>query len=192
MDEAPRHGARADTRRVLAADLGDDPGRGRGRLLRRAADQGGRPHGALRREPDADDPIIAELGDPSWSAWMHDNFFRPEPRRQSSGDARSYASRLFDYGGAGRDQLAWVVERLRERPRLARRRRSRRSSRSTTRATSPASSMLDFWAPDGALELVVYAHSLDFGKKALRQPRRARRGLQAAGRERARPARRTG
>ena len=26
--------------------------------------------------------------------------------------------------------------------------------------------MLDFWAPDGALELVVYAHSLDFGKKA--------------------------
>ena len=30
-------------------------------------------------EPDADDPIIAELGDPSWSAWMHDNFFRPEP-----------------------------------------------------------------------------------------------------------------
>ena len=26
--------------------------------------------------------------------------------------------------------------------------------------------MLDFWAPAGALELVVYAHSLDFGKKA--------------------------
>jgi thymidylate synthase len=27
-------------------------------------------------------------------------------------------------------------------------------------------SMLDFWLPDGAVELVVYAHSLDFGKKA--------------------------
>ena len=30
----------------------------------------------------------------------------------------------------------------------------------------PCVSMLDFWAPAGALELVVYAHSLDFGKKA--------------------------
>ena len=30
-----------------------------------------------------------------------------------------------------------------------------------------AVSMLDFWLPGGgALELVVYAHSLDFGKKA--------------------------
>ncbi len=26
--------------------------------------------------------------------------------------------------------------------------------------------MLDFWAPAGSVELVVYAHSLDFGKKA--------------------------
>jgi thymidylate synthase len=26
--------------------------------------------------------------------------------------------------------------------------------------------MLDFWLRDGAVELVVYAHSLDFGKKA--------------------------
>jgi thymidylate synthase len=26
--------------------------------------------------------------------------------------------------------------------------------------------MLDFWIPAGALELLVYAHSLDFGKKA--------------------------
>ncbi len=30
----------------------------------------------------------------------------------------------------------------------------------------PCVSMLDFWAPDGRLDLVVYAHSLDFGKKA--------------------------
>jgi thymidylate synthase len=27
-------------------------------------------------------------------------------------------------------------------------------------------SLLDFWRADDALELVVYAHSLDFGKKA--------------------------
>jgi thymidylate synthase len=25
--------------------------------------------------------------------------------------------------------------------------------------------MLDFWLPDGAVELVVYAHSIDFGAK---------------------------
>jgi thymidylate synthase len=29
----------------------------------------------------------------------------------------------------------------------------------------PCISLLDFWRPAGALELVVYAHSLDFGKK---------------------------
>ena len=115
-------------------------------------------------EPSADDPVIAELGDPAWSAWMHDNFFRPEPVAEL-GHARSYASRLFDYGAAGRDQLAWVVQRLREDP----------ASRSATVTTFeplldtsyiPCVSMLDFWAPDAALELVVYAHSLDFGKKA--------------------------
>ena len=115
-------------------------------------------------EPDADDPIIAELGDPAWSAWMHDNFFTPEPVPEL-GHARSYASRLFDYGARGRDQLAWVVERLRDDP----------ASRSATITTFeplldtsyiPCVSMLDFWAPAGALELVVYAHSLDFGKKA--------------------------
>ena len=30
----------------------------------------------------------------------------------------------------------------------------------------PCVSLLDFWRRGGALELVVYAHSLDFGKKA--------------------------
>jgi len=30
----------------------------------------------------------------------------------------------------------------------------------------PCVSLLDFWRVRGALELVVYAHSLDFGKKA--------------------------
>jgi thymidylate synthase len=30
----------------------------------------------------------------------------------------------------------------------------------------PCVSLLDFWRADDALELVVYAHSLDFGKKA--------------------------
>ena len=50
--------------------------------------------------------------------------------------------------------------------------RSRRSATITTfqpltdTTYIPCVSMLDFWLPDGALELVVYAHSLDFGKKA--------------------------
>ena len=95
---------------------------------------------------------------------MHENFFTPENVAEL-GNARSYASRLFDYGAAGRDQLAWVVDRLRADP----------ASRSATITTFeplndttyiPCVSMLDFWAAAGRLELVVYAHSLDFGKKA--------------------------
>jgi thymidylate synthase len=115
-------------------------------------------------DPDPDDPLIARLGDPAWSAWMHENFFTPAPVAELGG-ARSYASRLFDYAGSGRDQLAWVVERL----------QSDRGSRSASITTFepltdtsyiPCVSMLDFWVPSGRLELVVYAHSLDFGKKA--------------------------
>jgi thymidylate synthase len=80
------------------------------------------------------------------------------------GDADSYATRLYDYEHTGRDQIAWVVERLRRDP----------ASRSATITTFqpltdtsyiPCVSLLDFWLPDGALELVVYAHSIDFGAK---------------------------
>ena len=115
-------------------------------------------------EPDPDDATIAELGDPAWSAWMHENFFTPVDVPELGG-ARSYASRLFDYAGSGRDQLAWAIDRLRSDP----------ETRSATITTFepltdttyiPCVSMLDFWAPRGQLELVVYAHSLDFGKKA--------------------------
>jgi thymidylate synthase len=114
--------------------------------------------------PDPADPMIARLGDPAWSVWMHENFFTLKDVAELGG-ARSYASRLFDYEGSGRDQLAWVVDRLRTDP----------ASRSATITTFeplsdttyiPCVSMLDFWLPTGSLELVVYAHSLDFGKKA--------------------------
>jgi thymidylate synthase len=115
-------------------------------------------------EPASDDPIVAELGDPDWLAWMHENFF-VEKEVPELGDADSYAVRLFDYGRAGRDQIAWVVDRLRADPEC-------RSAAVTTfqpltdTTYIPCISMLDFWLPGGRLELVVYAHSLDFGKKA--------------------------
>jgi thymidylate synthase len=115
-------------------------------------------------EPASDDPIVAELGDPDWLAWMHDNFFA-HGKVPELGDADSYAVRLFDYGRAGRDQIAWIVDRLRTDPEC-------RSATVTTfqpltdTAYIPCISMLDFWLPAGRLELVVYAHSLDFGKKA--------------------------
>ena len=114
--------------------------------------------------PDARDPLIAELGDPGWLDWMHRNFFVHEEVPEL-GRARSYAQRLFDYGGAGRDQIAWVVERLRADPEC-------RDAAITTfepladTTYIPCVSMLDFWLREGAVELVVYAHSLDFGKKA--------------------------
>jgi thymidylate synthase len=114
--------------------------------------------------PSSADETIARLGDPGWLAWMHENFFVHKDVPEL-GDAKSYAVRLFDYAGAGHDQLAWVVRRLRDDP----------ESRSATITTFqpltdtsyiPCVSMLDFWLPNGAVELVVYAHSLDFGKKA--------------------------
>jgi len=113
-------------------------------------------------EPNPDDPLIAELGDPSWLDWMNRNFTKPDDVPEL-GDARSYARRLRDY--EGRDQVGWVIERLRADP----------ESRSATITTLqpltdtsyvPCVSLLDFWRSDGVLELVVYAHSLDFGKKA--------------------------
>ena len=115
-------------------------------------------------QPSSDDRVIAELGDPDWLAWMHDNFFVQKDVPEL-GDAKSYAVRLFNYAGAGRDQIAWVVDRLRSDPAC-------RSATVTTfqpltdTSYIPCVSMLDFWRPDDALELVVYAHSLDFGKKA--------------------------
>jgi len=114
--------------------------------------------------PASDDPIIARLGDPEWLAWMHENFFVQKEVAELAG-AESYAVRLFNYDHTGRDQIAWVIERLRADPEC-------RSATVTTfqpltdTTYVPCVSMLDFWLPSDELELVVYAHSLDFGKKA--------------------------
>lgn len=113
-------------------------------------------------EPDPDDATIASLADPDWLDWMRRNFTKPADVAELGG-ARSYARRLRDYDG--RDQVAWVVERLRAVP-------ATRSATITTlqplsdTSYIPCVSLLDFWRVGGPLELVVYAHSLDFGKKA--------------------------
>jgi thymidylate synthase len=113
--------------------------------------------------PDPDDEIIAAHANPERLAWMHANF-TDHGRVASLGDTDSYATRLFDYDRSGHDQVRWVIDRLRANP----------SSRSATITTFqphtdttyiPCVSMLDFWLPDGAVELVVYAHSIDFGGK---------------------------
>jgi len=113
-------------------------------------------------EADPDDPLIASLADPEWLDWMRRNFAELDDVPELGG-ARSYAKRLRAY--QGRDQIAWVIERLRTDPQT-------RSAAITTfqpladTTYIPCVSLLDFWAPKGAVELVVYAHSLDFGKKA--------------------------
>lgn len=113
--------------------------------------------------PNPADPVIAEFADPERLAWMRANFTDPS-RVAELGDARSYASRIFDYVESGRDQIEWVVRRLQNDP----------LSRSATITTFeplldtsyiPCVSMLDFWIRDSAVELVVYAHSIDFGSK---------------------------
>ena len=113
--------------------------------------------------PDPADEIIARHADQERLAWMHANFAARGPVAALRG-ADSYATRLFDYEPSGLDQVGWVIDRLRLDP----------ASRSATitmlqprtdAAYIPCVSLLDFWLPDGAVELVVYAHSIDFGAK---------------------------
>ncbi|MGD0721074.1 MAG: thymidylate synthase [Roseiarcus sp.] len=113
--------------------------------------------------PDPDDALIAAHADAGWLAWMRANF-TDRTRVAALGDARSYASRLHDYAGAGRDQIAWVVETLTRDPRASYATITMLEPLTDTRYV-PCVSLLDFWLREGRLELVVYAHSIDFGKK---------------------------
>src|SRR5436190_11519648 len=56
-------------------------------------------------EPASVDPVVAELGDPEWLAWMHDNFVAHGTVAEL-GEADSYAVRLHDWARTGRDQIA--------------------------------------------------------------------------------------
>ena len=113
--------------------------------------------------PGPEDEIIARHAEPERLAWMHANF-TDHGTVAALGDADSYATRLFDYEHSGRDQVAWVVGRLRRDP-------ATRSAAITTfqphtdTSYIPCVSLLDFWLPDGVVELVAYAHSIDFGAK---------------------------
>ena len=113
--------------------------------------------------PDPDDPVIARYADPERLAWMRANF-TDRAEVAALGGADSYATRLFDYDHTGRDQVAWVIDRLRRDP-------ASRSAAITTfqpltdTSYVPCVSLLDFWLPGGAVELVAYCHSIDFGAK---------------------------
>jgi thymidylate synthase len=115
------------------------------------------------RSPKVDDPIIARHGDPERLDWMHANF-TDHSRVAELGDSDSYATRLYDYARAGRDQVRWVIDRLAANP----------SARDVTITTFqpltdtsyvPCVSLLDFWLIQDELQLAVYAHSIDFGTK---------------------------
>lgn len=113
--------------------------------------------------PDSADAIIERLAPAERLAWMRANF-ASRHRVVELGDADSYATRLFDYAGAGLDQVEGVVERLRHDP------TSRRAAITTFQPLSdtvyiPCVSLLDFFIDEGHLALVAYCHSIDFGTK---------------------------
>jgi thymidylate synthase len=114
-------------------------------------------------DPHSRDPLIARLADPTRLEWMHANFTEPV-RVFELGDADSYATRLYNYDHRGINQIKWVIERLKRDV----------SSRSATITTFqpltdttyiPCVSLLDFFIHNESLDLVVYAHSIDFGTK---------------------------
>jgi len=115
------------------------------------------------RSPRADDPIIARHGDPDRLAWMHANF-TDHSRVAELGDSDSYATRLYDYGHTGRDQIRWVIDRLAANP-WARDATVTTFQPLTDTSYVPCVSLLDFWLVKGEMQLAVYAHAIDFGTK---------------------------
>jgi thymidylate synthase len=114
-------------------------------------------------EPDENDDLIRRHADPERLAWMHENFV-DHRRVPELGDADSYATRLRDYDHSGRDQIAWVSERILADP------LTRSAAISTFQPLSdtsyiPCVSLLDFYLEESQLHQVVYAHSIDFGAK---------------------------
>jgi thymidylate synthase len=114
-------------------------------------------------DPHSNDGIISQYANEERLAWMHANFTDFQNVSELGG-ADSYATRLRNYEKSGRNQINWVIEKL----------RGDMASRSATITTFqplsdtsyiPCISLLDFFLVDDAVELVVYAHSIDFGTK---------------------------
>src|SRR5438874_11499372 len=113
--------------------------------------------------PNVDDRIIARHGDPERLAWMHANF-NDHSRVAELGDADSYATRLYDYAHAGRDQIRWVIDRIAANP-WARDATITTFQPLTDASYVPCVSLLDFWLINDELQVAVYAHAIDFGTK---------------------------
>jgi thymidylate synthase len=113
--------------------------------------------------PKVDDPIIARHGDPERLAWMRANF-TDHSRVAELGESDSYATRLYDYAHAGRDQIRWVIDRLAANP-WARDAAVTTFQPLTDTSYIPCISLLDFWLVKGNLQVAVYAHAIDFGTK---------------------------
>lgn len=114
-------------------------------------------------QPNPEDALIERHASADWLAWMRANFTE-RTRVAALGDARSYASRIFDYAGTGKDQLAWVIDKLRRDP-VTSNVTITTFEPLTDTTYIPCVSLLDFWLRQGRLELVAYCHSIDFGKK---------------------------
>jgi thymidylate synthase len=112
------------------------------------------------QSPDAADALIARRALPEDLAWMAGNF-REQKRVSELGNSLSYAVRLRNY--QGRDQVAWVIERLRAKP----------ESKSATITTLlpddtsyiPCVSLLDFKVRSQELLLGCACRSIDAGVK---------------------------
>ena len=138
------------------------------------------------RSPTPDDPLIARLGG---SGRGRRGCTTTSSRRSAVaelGDARSYASRLFDYGRhRPRPARLGRRARLRDDP-DSRSATSRPSSRSATRPISRASRCSTSGSPDEARRARRLRPQPRLRQEGLREPRRAR-APPASGRRRARP-----
>jgi thymidylate synthase len=110
--------------------------------------------------PDPADRLIARGALPADLDWMAGNF-REQKRVPELGNSPSYAIRLRNY--QGRDQVAWVIDRLKAKP----------ESKSATITTLlpddvsyiPCVSLLDFKVRGNALLLGCACRSIDAGVK---------------------------
>ena len=115
-------------------------------------------------EPDPDDPLIADSATRPGRPGCTRTSSRPRtfPSSGTPGATRRGSSTTRAAAATSSRGSSNGSATIRRRGR----RRSRPSSRCSTRATSRASACSTSGRRQGALELVVYAHSLDFGKKA--------------------------